>query len=747
MAWHDSRGANYDIYIQRVSAAGVPLWTANGVVVCNATNDQANAQMISDGAGGVIVTWHDFRLGNWDIYAQRLNANGVAQWAANGVSICQWPFDQPNPHLVSDGQGGAILAWEDQRSIGSSRYDVYAQRVNAAGVLQWPNSGGIPVCSGVAGLRTSVRLIPDGSGGAIISWSDGRNASYDIFAQRVNGAGAMQWTANGAPVCTTAGSQANPSIAPDGLGGAYIAWQENIGLNSDILIQRVNPGGTLLWNANGIVMCNAADIQTFPQVIADGAGGVIVVWEDSRSGLRAPYAQRMNSTGSGLWTANGVNCMNAGGIQGTIPQLVSDGAGGAIVAWYAFTTGDISAQRVSASGATLWGSAGITISNAIGDQNWPMIAPDGAGGAIVSWHDLRNPPFYDAYAQRVDHYGNLGSPEPVITSVRDTPNDQGGKLKVSWNASYLDADPTFGIIEYRVWRSAPQAPLSGMLRAIRGITRDADEAAATGAFLAQSVSGVDYMWEYVATQPAAVVSGYSIVTSTTGDSVAGSNPRTVFAIEARAGTAVNANHWWSAPDSGYSVDNLPPAAPAPFTGAYAAGSTALHWARNGEADFAHYRLYRGSSAGFIPAPANLVASPPDTGYVDAGGTPFYYKLSAVDSHGNESAFALLAPSGTVGAPEGGVPVALRLGRPQPNPAAQKTRIEFDLPRAADVSLAVFDATGRAVRELVRGHQPAGAFGMTWDLRDDNGRRVGNGVYFVRLVSEGRTITQRMIAMR
>ena len=195
IAWHDNRSGNYDIYVQRVSAAGVPQWTANGVVACSAVADQANARLIPDGAGGVIVTWHDFRPGNWDIYAQRMNGNGVAQWTANGVAVCQWAFDQPDPHLVPDGQGGAILAWEDQRGIGSGRFEVYAQRVNAAGVLQWPNSGGIPVCT-ASGLRGSVRLVPDGAGGAIISWRDARGVSNDIYAQRMSSSGTALWAVN-----------------------------------------------------------------------------------------------------------------------------------------------------------------------------------------------------------------------------------------------------------------------------------------------------------------------------------------------------------------------------------------------------------------------------------------------------------------------------------------------------------------------------------------------------------------------
>jgi hypothetical protein len=69
-------------------------------------------------------------------------------------------------------------------------------------------------------------------------------------------------------------------------------------------------------------------------------------------------------------------------------------------------------------------------------------------------------------------------------------------------------------------------------------------------------------------------------------------------LEARAGTFPSAQHWFSQPDSGYSVDNVAPFAPAPFQGVYAAGGANLHWRPNTEADLAGYRLYRGPTASF-----------------------------------------------------------------------------------------------------------------------------------------------------
>lgn len=168
--------------------------------------------------------------------------------------------------------------------------------------------------------------------------------------------------------------------------------------------------------------------------------------------------------------------------------------------------------------------------------------------------------------------------------------------------------------------------------------------------------------------------------------------------------------------------------------------------RNGEADFASYRIYRGDTGDFQPGPANLVATLPDTGYIDPNGAAGYYKISAVDLHGNESVFATY-PASTVDVPPVGEPLALALARPLPNPAQGVTRIAFELPQAARVALTIHDASGRTVRELARGPRTAGRSELSWDLRDDAGRPVPSGVYFVRLAADGRTLTQRMVALR
>src|SRR5712664_2056878 len=116
VTWYDNRSGNWDIYAQRVNAEGVPQWTADGVALCTAANNQFDPTIASDGAGGAIVTWNDFRSGSgFDIYAQRVNAAGVPQWTVDGVALCTATNDQWRPMIAPDGAGGAIVTWYDLR--------------------------------------------------------------------------------------------------------------------------------------------------------------------------------------------------------------------------------------------------------------------------------------------------------------------------------------------------------------------------------------------------------------------------------------------------------------------------------------------------------------------------------------------------------------------------------------------------------------------------------------------------------
>ena len=234
-------------------------------------------------------------------------------------------------------------------------------------------------------------------------------------------------------------------------------------------------------------------------------------------------------------------------------------------------------------------------------------------------------------AFEIDH-----SIAPRILSITDVPLDQGGKVKLRWNSSSLETtttNPETFVTQYFVWREIPQAAFRAA-------------ATAGSALTMRTVNATrEYFWEFVTSLPASRFTGYSYTASTTNDSTEHGNPYTSFLVQARNAAATR---WFdSEPDSGYSVDNLSPTTPGPVTADFGAASNALHWGPSRAPDLRGYRIYGGTNRDFVPSDANLIAEVSDTAYVDPAPRPRYYRLAAVDIHGNLSHFVLVSPESPV----------------------------------------------------------------------------------------------------
>jgi hypothetical protein len=107
----------------------------------------------------------------------------------------------------------------------------------------------------------------------------------------------------------------------------------------------------------------------------------------------------------------------------------------------------------------------------------------------------------------------------------------------------------------------------------------------------------------------------------------------------------------------------------------------------------------------------------------------------------------VVPMALVGVTPSRGPVALRLQPPHPNPVVSGATVRFDLPASARVRLALYDVTGARTRTLLDGERGAGSHDLRWDGRDDGGRTVPAGVYFLRLECGREVRTQRVALVR
>jgi hypothetical protein len=92
-------------------------------------------------------------------------------------------------------------------------------------------------------------------------------------------------------------------------------------------------------------------------------------------------------------------------------------------------------------------------------------------------------------------------------------------------------------------------------------------------------------------------------------------------------------------------------------------------------------------------------------------------------------------------------LSYRLGQNYPNPFHPATEIAYAIPVAGEVTLRVYDVSGKLIRTLVDGHKGPGAHSVSWDGKDNAGRVVASGVYFYRMEAGRFVETKRMAFLK
>ena len=387
-------GDDRTIYVRRVYVMNNIVHTSSMTDICTANSNKGGPDIISDGLGGAIISWRDHRNDNWyEIYAQRIDASGNNLWNADGMPI-------PSQNMVPNGEGGAIII--------VSALPLNARGIDKAGYIVWATYDGWP--DNVQQWVNSALPVSDGAGGAIFPWIQTLDYDhYEIYAQRLDNSGNIQW--NTGVLCgLSAGITSELRIISDGSGGAIIAWTEQNSATK-LYAQRVDTSGKTLWTSNGVSIKTISDYLLDFQIISDGSGGAILAWEQEHE----IYTQRVDTSGNILWKPEGIAACTTDTYQRE-PRLVSDGSDGVIIVWEDYRSGrNIYAQRVDDSGNILWDSEGVYISHFRGDLLNLQIVSNGSGGAIILGEEgERYPDLPDIFVEIVDSNGQVAQSENTV---------------------------------------------------------------------------------------------------------------------------------------------------------------------------------------------------------------------------------------------------------------------------------------------------------------------------------------------
>jgi len=337
------------------------------------------------------------------------------------------------------------------------------------------------------------------------------------------------------------------------------------------------------------------------------------------------------------------------------------------------------------------------------------------------------------------------SDNPYLYILDDVANDQGRQVSLTWKKSTYDTTGSAtSIYNYEVYRRIDDLPSPPA-----AFTSDPDNPG-THSEERELLAYPEGDWHFLMEVPAHCEEIYSTVVPTLedscvyNDSTVTGEPLYYSMFFIRAATAVPGTYFDSHPDSAYSVDNLSPSTP---VGVAMTNGAVLQWDDNEEKDLSGYRVYgKTSESGDAILLETLSTSEYDVTDSNENGGYHFWGVSAFDYNGNESRIEEIAWI-TTDVAEHEVPTVNHLSQNYPNPFNPITTIDFGLKSPADVSLRIYDVSGRLVRVLADGYFGAGEYCRIWDGRTASGAMSASGVYFYKLVTGDFTEMKKMILLR
>jgi hypothetical protein len=739
VVWVAAQGSDMRIFAQRFDSGGERLWGSTGLQVADPSRSVVDLKIVDDANGGVFVCWREAgdEIPAY-LYAQRVTFQGNLAWAAGGVRVCTFNSEQAAPRMLPDGAAGLYVVWHDGEA---PNVNVYGARLDPSGNHLW-NPSGLAICTVMEDQwRPQITAAP--GNGIYVAWTDYRDdpITPDVYAQRLSSAGSPQWSVNGVQLSDTGDYVQDLQAVTSSDGDLIIAWNGTLTAR----VQKVDPTtGAILWLDGGVDLPPRQTGAEEPAIVPVDDGGVIAIVKDTDIfvGDADILAHRVSDDGDLIWGPQGVLVAEHETDYLTYHRVTEMDDGTLGIVWQDHDTKEILAQRLGVGGQLVWPDGPRVMASGFWTKYTHQVVSLADNAIVGVWPDLRtgSP---DVYIQYLDAHGFCGDNRPVVVGVADRPADQGGEVIVNWRASWLDGWPAREISRYTVWF---QEHVDG-----RAPARAADEAIdvealATRAGLppARAEALIRDGWTFGLEVPAAEFDEYGAIAPTLADSSDAGWPWFEYLVIAHGQETWRL--WEAEPVAGYSVDNLAPVTPAGLVVEYEyPEGVALDWLANEESDLRSYRIYGGPSEDFEIGPETLVHETSATQWSTSDPQAFY-KLTAVDQHGNESPPA--NPQNVVGVAPDGVPASLALHSCVPNPFNPATTVRFDVPAPGGrVRLEIFDLTGRRVAVLADAVYAAGRHELRWSGTDDLGRSVSSGVYLARLGQGGESRTSKMVLAR
>lgn len=384
--WSDTRFGMRNIFAHKINQNGELLWGDNGATITNLPGRQEDPVSITDGSGGAFIAWVDYRFdAQGDIFIQHISSEGVILMDPNGAALADVPGKQITINMCTDSLGGVFVTWQDKRS--GIDDDIYGTHVSSDYTIGAPGTGYPIVVQG--GSQNSKTIEYAGNNEAFIAWTDFREgANANIYGQRFGIDMVMQFEENGFQIAGTEEQELKPRATFVNNDTSFLCWKVG-DEDSKVLYQFINSDGVLFETAKEI--SSSESIQTAPRVKRSTLGEIFVNWKDLRDDPidGDQYFQKVNIDGDTEWN-DGVR-VDPSNLPDFSARFAPDDNGGVNVVWErgSFPEIDIMYQNITSDGTAIHNEP-ISINQELGYQYSPAIMGNNSSGLFIIYGDQGN---------------------------------------------------------------------------------------------------------------------------------------------------------------------------------------------------------------------------------------------------------------------------------------------------------------------------------------------------------------------
>ena len=687
---------NYHVYVQRMDELGIPQFGDSGYLVSD--NDNASwiavyhLNIVVDDDDNAIISTVDQRTGNWEVYAWKISPEGSMLWGEDGLTITNSSTGNMSPRLTILEDNSLIITCSHNDG------EILFQRISSDGDLLWGD--GIIKQDDTKNL-VSPQSIVDENGDIVFQWlrqSSGWPIYSEIFIQKYDLDGEPVWMEPiliVGPTSFPMGNWSQQLLSAPG-GGSFIAWTELSGNVQNAIVESVTDEGTSLWDGGMDLSANSSNFRMSPMlVIAEGTQEMMAVWREANGSQsqRGLFAQRVDSTGSKLWGANGVAVVDLNSSYDYLDVSASEFGDDMIVTYLEQSpnmNGGIYSHRLDSLGNPTWEDDRVPITDS-NTQKSDVNSIKGSNCVFISWSDNGS-----IFAHCLRDDGSLGPPDIIPP--------------VGCDSGYVEID---GLCFYESDLSVLQTMIDNSYAS--GIDLNCEDSNQYCGSPNPYMDDPDsWFWNIIDGQEYNFADGDSIV-----------EPLELGIQEWEDGRlkSLMCGAYIYCQLSGPIPDNI-----------------------NALTEVEQLRLEINYLSGYIPE----VICELDLDYEDYLSFDLTGNLlcppypSCIEDHVGQQDTTGCEPVSIIDEPMSN---SFALNNACPNPFNPVTTLSYYLPKGSFVTMTVYDMLGRKVKQLVNQNETQGVRSVQWNSTNDHGQPVSAGIYLCRIEAGEFRQTKKMVLLK